>query len=255
MGQLSTEVELSGSALPERSATLGFEVAGVVASVAVSPGDAVRDGDALATVDDAEAQRRIETAEVQLRQAQLRLDSLLADPEPSAVRSASQAIASARSQVIGEEQVLALLSEPPSAADLASAEQAVANALGQLSSAEQALALLSEPASAADLATAEQTVASALGQLSSAEQALAALVAGPSEAGIAESRSAVTQARIQLTTATTLAEELMEALTESFERFLRRVQRPQRHRCGDQGHLRRCLATDRCSSRGSTGLL
>ena len=62
-------------------------------------------------------------------------------------------------------------------------------------------------------------MASALGQLSSAEQALAALVAGPSEAGIAESRSAVTQARIQLTTTTTLAEELMEALTESFDDF------------------------------------
>ncbi len=250
MGRLSTEVELSGSALSERSDTLSFEVSGVVASVTASQGDEVREGAALATLDDTDAQRRIETAEVQLHQAQLRLDSLLTDPEASAVASANQAIASAKSQIVGAEQALALLSDPPSAADLASAEQAVASALGQISSAEQALALLSEPPSAADLASAEQAVASALGQissaeqalallseppsaadlasgeqavasalgqLSSAEQALATLIAGPSEAEIEESRAAVTQAQIQVTAAATLAEELMEALIEAFD--------------------------------------
>ena len=45
------------------------------------------------------------------------------------------------------------------------------------------------------------------------------LIAGPSEAGIAESRSAVTQAQIQLTAATTLADELLEALTEAFDSY------------------------------------
>ena len=255
IGQLSTEVELSGSAWPERSASLSFDVAGVVASVAVEIGNEVRAGDALATLSDTGAQRRVETAEVQLRQAQLRLDDLLTDPEPSAVASANQAIVSARSQVISAEQALALLSEPPSAADLASAAQAVASALAQLSSAEQALALLSEPPSAADLASAEQAVASALAQLSSAEQALALLseppstadlasaeqavastlgqisaaeqtladlIAVPSEAELAELRSAETQAQVQLTAATTLAEELMEALTDAFDGYCER---------------------------------
>ena len=73
IGQLSTEVELSGSAWPERSASLSFDVAGVVASVAIENGNEVRAGDALATLSDTGAQRRVETAEVQLRQAQLRL--------------------------------------------------------------------------------------------------------------------------------------------------------------------------------------
>ena len=81
MGQLSTDVELYGAALSERSATLSFDVAGVVASVAVAEGDEVRTGDALATLDAADAQRRVETADVQLRLAQLRLDNLLAGPE------------------------------------------------------------------------------------------------------------------------------------------------------------------------------
>ncbi len=252
MGQLSTQVELSGSALAERSATLSFEATGVVASIAVAKGNEVETGDVLGTLDDAEGQRQVETAEVQLRLAQLRLDSLLADPDASAVASAEQAIASAKSQVIAAEQELALLSEPASAADLASAEQAVATALGQLSSAEQDLALLSEPPSAAEVASAEEAVAAALGQLSTAqeelaglaeppgtadlasaeqavanalslllneEEALAGLMDGPSEAEVAGMRSAVTQAQVHLAETTTIAEELLEALTESYDAF------------------------------------
>ena len=255
LGSLNTEVELSGSAIAERSANLSFEVSGVVESVAVSRGDEVMEGAVLATLEGSDAQRRVETAQVQLRQAQLRLDGLLAEPEESAVASASQAIASARSQVLSAERALELLAEPPSAADLASAEQAVAAALRELSSAEQALDTLSEPPSAADLASAEQAVAtarrelssaeqalddladppgtsemrnaeqavaSALVQLSSAEQDLAELLAGPTPAQLAEARSGVTQAQVQLSTATTTAEELMEALEESSDNFCER---------------------------------
>ena len=223
MGRLSTEVELSGSALAERSATLSFEVAGVVTSVAVSEGDGVRAGDALASLDAADAQRRVETAEVQLRQAQLRLDNLLAGAGPSALAAANQSIASSESQVVSAEQALALLSEPPGAADIASAEQAVASALREISGAEQALALLSEPPAAADIASAEQAVASALGQISGAEEALAALLlAGPTDAELSESRSAVTQAQVRLADATRLAEESDEALTAAFDDFCER---------------------------------
>ena len=221
-GQLSSTVDLSGSAAAERSADLSFDSAGVVASVEVESGDAVRTGDALATLDDAEAQRRVETAEVQLRLAQLRLDALLADPGASAIASARQSIKSAESQVLSAEQALARLSEPPGASELASAEQAVANALGQLSSAEQALAQLSEPPGASDLASAEQAVANALGQLSSAEQALATLIAGPSKAEIASARSAVTQARAQLSSATSQEGASHDALTDAFDEFCER---------------------------------
>lgn len=255
MGRLTTEAELSGSAVSERSATLTFEVAGVVATVEVVKGDDARAGDVMAALDDTDARRHIATSEVQLRQAQLRLDNLLADPDASAVASANQAIVSAKSQVMSAElelerlldppsaadlasaeqavssslaqlstveQALAMLSEPPSAADMASAEQAVATALGQISSAEQALEQLSEPPGTADLASAEQAVATAAGQVSTAEEALADLLAEPSEAEIAESRSAVTQAEVQLADATRLEEESDEALTEAFDAFCER---------------------------------
>ena len=101
-GQLSSTVDLSGSAAAERSADLSFDSAGVVASVEVESGDAVQAGDALATLDDEDAQRRVETAEVQLRLAQLRLDALLADPEASEIASARQSIESA--EVTGPER-------------------------------------------------------------------------------------------------------------------------------------------------------
>ena len=127
-GRLITQVQLSGSAEAERSTTLSFEVAGVVSSVEVTKGHQVRTGDVLARFDDTEAQRRVETSAVQLRQAQLRLEALLADPEGSAVASANQAIVSAKSQVMAAEQSLATLSDPPSVADLAGTEQAVATA-------------------------------------------------------------------------------------------------------------------------------
>ena len=198
MGRLTTEVELSGSALPERNAELSFEAGGVVTSVVVEEGDEVRAGDALATLDDSDIRRGVETSEVQMQLAQLRLDSLLAGPEESEVASANQAITTARSQVMSAEPMLERLAEPSNAADLASAVQAVASALGQLSSAEQALAALSDPPSTADLASAEQAVANALGQLFSAEQALAALSDPPSTADLASAEQAVANALAQL---------------------------------------------------------
>ena len=255
MGRLSTQVDLSGSAVSERSATPGFDVGGVVALVAVTEGSEVREGAPLASLDDADAQRRVQTAEVQLELAQLRLENLLADPEPAAIASANQSIVSAKSQVVNAEQALELLSEPPSASDLRSAEQAVASALRDISSSEQALELLAEPPSTADLASAEQAVASALREISSAEQALALLseppsasdlksaeqavatalrdisgseqalddlTAGPTDAEVSESRSAVTQAQVTFADATRIEEESNEVLTDASEEFCER---------------------------------
>ena len=251
-GQLSTTVTLSGSAVAERSTDLSFEAAGTVGSVTVESGRAVQAGDTLATLDDADAQVRIETAEVQLRLAQLRLEALLADPAVAEIASAKQSIEAAESQVTGAEQALeqlsepptaselasaeqavanslgqlstaeetlAQLSEPPTASDLASAEQAVANSLGQLSTAEETLAQLSEPPTASDLASAEQAVASALGQLSSAEEALESLVADPSQTEVASARSAVTAALADLTNTDSGATASRVALEEAFDEY------------------------------------
>ena len=208
LGTLTTEVELSGSALPERSASLSFDSGGMVASVQVSVGAEVRTGDVLGALNDTDARFRVETAELQLRLAQLRLEDLLAGPDSSDLASANQAISSANSQVISAERALALLSDPPSEADLASAEQAVAAALGQVSSTEQALTMLSDPPSTADLASAEQAVANALAQVSGAEQSLALLSEPPSAADLASAEQAVANALGQISSAEDALERL-----------------------------------------------
>ncbi len=218
-GSLTTTVDLSGSAAAERSADLTFESAGVVTSLSVAGGDAVQAGETLAMLDDAEAQRRIETARSQLRLAHLRLDDLLASAGAADIASALQSIESAESQVASAELALERLLAPARADEVASAEQAVASALGQLSAAEEALARLREPRSAADLASAEQAVASAASQLVNAEDALAALTAVPAEAEVAVRESAVTQARAQLSSAANRAHDSSAALDEAFEDF------------------------------------
>ena len=251
-GELRTTVELSGTAAADRSSSLDFEASGVVVSVGVGAGDAVRAGDILATLDDSEIQSRIETAAVQLRLAQLQLEALLAGPgeadlasaiqavssaesqvisaeqalaellEPVAlsdIASAEQDVASAESQVISAEQALAELLEPVALSDIASAEQVVATALEQLLSAEEALAGLAEPPLASELASARQAVTDALGQVSSAEEALAALVGGPSEADVASGRSSVTQARAEVTSASDRADDSWHVLDEAFEEY------------------------------------
>ena len=251
-GRLTTEVDLSGSAVSERTAELSFEVSGIVASVEVERGDAVKEGEPMASLFDQGAQRRVETAEVQLLQAQLRLEELLADPmasrvaaseqsvitakaqllnaelaldrliEPATVAdlaSAQQAVATARRELSSAEQALELLTEPASAADVAGAEQAVANALVQVSSAERALSVLFDPPQAGELSSREESVANALLQLSAAEEELADLKAGHSPAEVEEAQSAVTQAQVRISAATTLAEQMREALNEAAEDF------------------------------------
>lgn len=218
-GRLSTTVDLSGAAAAERSADLTFDASGTVASVSVGVGDAVAAGDVLATLDDYDAQLRVETAEVQLRLAQLRLDDLLADPGAAEIAAAELSVASARAQLASSELSLARLIEPAGAAEIAGAEQAVSSALGQLSSAEEALSRLSEPASAAEIASAEQALSSALGQLSSAEEALAALVEEPTETEIEAARSSVTQSQASLSAALTRADESLTALRDAVDRY------------------------------------
>jgi HlyD family secretion protein len=177
-GPITSTSSLSGTAESARNVSLSFSSAGVVTSVAVGVGDAVAEGDVLATLDSDDTERRLETAEIQLKQAELRLEDLTADPAAADLASAYQSIASARSQVASAEGSFDRLTGDPSTSDIESAEQAVANALVQVSNAEEALAAASTGASSAELASAESSVAvaeagvaSASGRVASASDA------------------------------------------------------------------------------------
>ena len=200
-GQLTTTVELSGSAEAAQTTSLSFAVGGTAVSVEVEVGDEVAIGDALGRLDDSDAGRQLETAEVQLRLARLKLEELLESPAASAIAASERALATAQAQVVSATLALEQIDDPPDDSAIEAAEQAVANALSQLSSARQALADLTSRASASDVAKAQQSVANAASQLSTAEEALEDLIDEPSEAELASAKQAIANTALQLSNA------------------------------------------------------
>ncbi len=167
-GSITSTTSLSGTAATAQAADLTFGSAGVVATVDVAVGDPVSAGDVLATLDNTEAARQLETAQISLDQAEASLAELLSDPDAADLAAAIQSLRSAESQVASSELSLDRLLEPAAAADVLAAEQAVANAISQLSTAEAALADLREGPTDADVASAQASVASAESQLANA---------------------------------------------------------------------------------------
>ena len=216
-GRLTTTVELSGSAAAAQSSNLSFAVAGHVASIAVAASDEVSEGDVLARLDPVDAERQLETAQVNLELARLRMEDLVDSPTGSQIAAAERALATAQAQLVDAQLRLDEIDDPPDEAARESAEQAVANARKQLSSADQALAELSEGANPGQVARAEQAVANAASQLSSAEEALADLVDEPSAADIASAEQAVASARQQLISAERSLDSLHDANVADIE--------------------------------------
>ena len=167
-GSITRTTSLSGTAAAARSADLTFNSAGVVAALNVVVGDAVQAGDVLAILDDNEAARQVETAQISLDQAVASLDVLVSDPANADIASAIQSIRSAESQLASAELSLDRLLAPAAASEILSAEQSVANALSLLSKAEIDLAELRAGPNVADVASAEAAAANAESQLANA---------------------------------------------------------------------------------------
>ncbi|MSP22438.1 MAG: HlyD family efflux transporter periplasmic adaptor subunit [Dehalococcoidia bacterium] len=127
-GPLATTLTTSGAAAAGQTAALSFAAGGRVTGVSVKVGDSVKAGQELARIDDREAKRKLETAEISLAGARTRRDQLLAPPTESEVRAASQAISGARSQLAGAESNLDALVRGPEPADLAASESTLTSA-------------------------------------------------------------------------------------------------------------------------------
>lgn len=214
-GRLTTTIELSGSAAAASSADLTFAVGGTVTAIEVTVGQTVEQGDVLARLDDSEALRRLETAEVQLRLAEIALEELLDDPAVADLAAAERAVLAAEAQVAGAQLTLQRLTDPPDQSEIHQAEQSVANARNQLSTAEETFNELDDGPTAAELASAEQAVANARSQLSNAEQALNDLTNGPTAAELASAEQAVANARNQLSTVREALDDLTTGPTEA----------------------------------------
>ena len=74
---------------------LHFEVAGTLASVLVQEGDVVQAGETLAQLETADLERAVVQAEINVRQAQLRLEQLQEPPDEAAVEAARASVSDA----------------------------------------------------------------------------------------------------------------------------------------------------------------
>jgi HlyD family secretion protein len=91
-------ITANGTLKPAQQVQLSFGVGGTVESVDVEIGEHVKEGQTLAMLDDAELERAVAQAQVELKNAQARLAQLEADatPVPERVLAATTAISSAQ---------------------------------------------------------------------------------------------------------------------------------------------------------------
>ncbi len=96
LATVSQTVGVSGTLRPASTRTLDFPTGGVVSTVDVSPGQKVRAGQVLASLDTAPLQAQLASAQASLASAQARLTSDQAGPSASQLSSADAQVASAR---------------------------------------------------------------------------------------------------------------------------------------------------------------
>lgn len=129
-------VSASGKLVPERWATLSFQGGGHLVDLRVQMGDAVKVGDVLAQLDDADAKMAVAQAEATLAIVQAQLAQLKAGPQPGELAAAEQAVKLAEAALAGAEAQLRQAQAGGRAADIAAAEAALATAFTQRKAAQ-----------------------------------------------------------------------------------------------------------------------
>ena len=98
-GTLTLTLEAAGSLTPAANTTLTFSANATVTDVLVDVGDQVTAGQVVARLDTSTADSNIRVAELQLEQAQLSLDSVLAPPTEIEINLAEAQVALAQAQL------------------------------------------------------------------------------------------------------------------------------------------------------------
>ena len=198
-GQLTTTLDLFGTALPTNSADLAFGQAGDIVAVEVEAGEAVVEGQLLARLDTAGLELDVASAEVALLDAQEKLADLSAGVDSVALASNRLAVLEAQADLDTAKQQLTDLAFGQ-AGDIVAVEVEAGEAVveGQL------LARL-------DTAGLELDVASAEVALLDAQEKLADLSAGVDSVALASNRLAVLEAQADLDTAKQQLADLLAA--------------------------------------------
>jgi multidrug efflux pump subunit AcrA (membrane-fusion protein) len=113
---------ISGVADAQFNSNLIFQASGKVATVNVKVGDAVKQGDVLASLESDDLSNNVQTAQANFRTAQLKLEDLLDGATDAELAAADQAVAAAEASVVKAKNDLQDLLDGASAAELAAAD-------------------------------------------------------------------------------------------------------------------------------------
>jgi HlyD family secretion protein len=168
-GTINQTLIISGKADAEFNSNLVFQSTGKVAAVNVKVGDAVKQGDVLASLESDDLANAVAQARANQQAAQLKLDDLLAGATAAELAAADQGLATAQAQLTKARNDFQDLIDGPTAAELAGAQQALSAAEAQLATAKSNRQKLNDAPSNADKAAAEAGVAAAEAALASAK--------------------------------------------------------------------------------------
>lgn len=191
IGDLEANATASGSLIPARAAVLNAPTIGRVVAVDVRPGQAVNAGDPLLSLDATNLELNRLSAELDVRQAEVSLADLLADPTPAQLAAAEAAVASAQAQIDN-------LQAGPTEAQLASLETSVRSAQSAVASANAELVRSQNTVTDADIRSAEAALAAAQLQLKSAQQANEDLTNQATDQQLRSAEQAVASAQARL---------------------------------------------------------
>jgi multidrug resistance efflux pump len=163
-------VSTSATTSSQSTANLSFSASGRVTAVNVKISQEVKQGAVLAEVQSDSLQNAVSTAQINLANAQAKLNTLLQGSTASQLTSADQSVIQAQASYDQAVRDLQDLSNGPTASELSSAQQAVTQAQSQLIQAQNARTKLDSTSSDA-VTAAEAAVEKARAALDSAERA------------------------------------------------------------------------------------
>ena len=208
-GSLVNDVSVTGTLLYTTRETVTFGQQGTVAEVAVSEGDRVSAGDAMAALDSettANLEKAIAQARIDVRSAEDALEEARNPYTAAQIAKAESDVANARLDLRQAEDALGELTTP-SDESVAQARIDVLNAQDALEAAREHRDALDTPDSQ-DLARARSKVTTARVALQDAKDDLDALI-NPSDDALNAANAAVTNARLGLESAVAALDELV----------------------------------------------
>ena len=207
-GTIASTVSATGSTVATKQAKLVFQSAGRLAEIPVNLGDRVTAGQALARLDTAPLELKLDTARSQLAVAQVKLQQLTESATPEDVTAAEASYDAAMAK-------LQDLQAGATAADLQAAQAAVVQAQSAYDAAEAKLKTMQLPPLDADQASAQAALTQAQNTLDAAVAKLSDLQAGATTADLVAAQSAVDQARSGLASAQTKLQQVQASAAQA----------------------------------------